>query len=223
VYPSELGPLAKKRVELLSGNHVQITRFTPRLERWSERLHGPVPMKTNKRGDLVRDDYNGKPFFWVEGEPKFAELAILRKFQRAGWEGVWVDTFKGKYRTDWPPPAGEIDALPGAPDEPGELPTPGSPAERIDLFDFCYRKMMEQRGERYHRSGCPDIFVWKDDHYFFVESKNGMKNEDFTRPQKQWMEAILEVGVSPEGLAGIVSVAEWLPGTPQSHSDRDMS
>lgn len=38
------------------------------------------------------DAYGGKPVIDVGGEPLFAELALLRHFQKEGYDGVWVDT-----------------------------------------------------------------------------------------------------------------------------------
>src|SRR5882724_5806140 len=36
------------------------------------------------------------------GEPAFAELAILRVLQKSGWDGVWVDSSRRRFRTAWP-------------------------------------------------------------------------------------------------------------------------
>ena len=39
-------------------------------------------------GPTPEDSYNGKQFLNVDGEPKFAELAIRKIFVDAGWDAV---------------------------------------------------------------------------------------------------------------------------------------
>ncbi len=113
-YPSELGPPAKEKVTLPSVDRpLLLTKFTPRFERWSEELHGPKPTRVNERGETVPDDWNGKPFLWVGGEPKFAELAIVHAFRKEGWEGVWVHSpGTGGYTNDYPVSRGRVEELP---------------------------------------------------------------------------------------------------------------
>ena len=66
---------------------MQIPKVAPVFRLWS--------------GEFTGDTYGNKPLFDVDGTPMVAELAILRLFLKDGWDGVWVDTFRKKYRTSW--------------------------------------------------------------------------------------------------------------------------
>src|SRR4051812_23341596 len=48
------------------------------------------------------DSYGRKPFLNFDDQPMFAELAVLGSCKRAGGEGVWVDSYRRKYRQSWP-------------------------------------------------------------------------------------------------------------------------
>src|SRR5215203_4900849 len=86
-YPEQLMPVKEENLRLPSGIAVQIPKAAPLFRLWS--------------GEFTGDTYGNKPLLDVDGTPMFAELAILRLFQKDGWEGVWVDTFRKKYRTSW--------------------------------------------------------------------------------------------------------------------------
>lgn len=170
-----------------------IVKFTPRFERWDEKLHGPKPTKTNASGDEVVSDWHGKPFLWVDGEPKFAELAIVRSFQRHGWDGVWVYSPSGRnYTNDWPLDQGRVESL------------PENAAEMMASY-------ISKAGE----AGCPDVFVWTEDDFLFVESKQ--KEEGYNANQKRWLKALVEAGVSREQLSRTVAVVRWTPKRAQPH------
>ena len=53
-------------------------------------------------GALV-SNYGGKPIIDHGGRPLFAELGALERFRADGWTGVWVDSFRRKYRDAMPP------------------------------------------------------------------------------------------------------------------------
>jgi hypothetical protein len=87
-FPKNLEPNAIETFRLFSGEEIQIPKATPCFEKWS--------------GETLADTYGNKTLLNFDGEPVFAELAILRIFQNDGWSGVWVDTYRRKYRTeDW--------------------------------------------------------------------------------------------------------------------------
>src|SRR5208337_2559838 len=48
--------------------------------------------------------YGNKVVLDFYGKPEFAELGILRLMQKSGWNGVWVDSYRGgKFKTQfWP-------------------------------------------------------------------------------------------------------------------------
>jgi hypothetical protein len=104
----------------------------------------------------------------------FAELAVLRLFQREGWDGVWVDSYRQKYRVGYWEEGAEVDL----------------PPEREELLMQVYRKAGG-------RKGCWDVYCWKGGVVVFAESKR--RTRDGTREtQLRWMEAALAVGVPLE-------------------------
>ena len=56
------------------------------------------------------DTYGHKAVIDSSGEPLFAELAILRLLQAGGWQGVWVDTYRRRFRRSLPPQFCELPA-----------------------------------------------------------------------------------------------------------------
>jgi len=101
-------------------------------------------------------DFNGKRVF--------AELATLGVLQEEGWDGVWVDTFRRKFRPSMPPECCEL------------------PLHAQELYDRI------RRANGGKPSGCFDVFAWKGGDYLFVESK--LKSKDIVqRTQKAWVEA----------------------------------
>jgi hypothetical protein len=57
-----------------------------------------MPLFRKWTGDAPTDTYNNKPALEFNGERVFAELAILRIFEQAGWNGRWIDSYRNKYR-----------------------------------------------------------------------------------------------------------------------------
>src|ERR1700675_1739171 len=84
-----LGPQSTERIVLPSEREISIAKATPLFRKWS--------------GEVPDDTFNGKPLLELNGEMVFAELAILRSFQRAGWDGRWIDSYHKRYLTKyWP-------------------------------------------------------------------------------------------------------------------------
>lgn len=73
-YPRELTPDSQEIMYLPSGMEIYIPKARPTFKRWT--------------GQFTGDTYGNKPILDVDGEPMFAELAILRLFQKDGWDGV---------------------------------------------------------------------------------------------------------------------------------------
>jgi len=146
---------AFERLMLPSGRIVDVPKATPSFSLW--------------RGQQPADRYGKKPVVDFEGRMAFAELAILWSLHKAGWNGVWVDTYRRKFRADyWNVPPVEL------PQEPKAV------LDRISAV----------RGGK-HR-GTWDIFCWRDHEYLFAESK--WKNHDRLKPlQLEWLEAALSV------------------------------
>lgn len=165
-YPQQLMPETVEYLRLPSGQTVQIPKATPIFRLWS--------------GEFTGDTYGNKPLINIDGSPIFAELAILKLFQKDGWEGVWVDTFRKKYRTAWGD--GGVVRLSG---------------ERLELLRAIHRGAGSA-------SGCFDVFCWKDDLVVFAESKRKAKDE-IRQTQLAWLEAAMQTGLD----ASAFLIVEW--------------
>jgi len=152
-FPKELSFLSTENLQLPSGEHVCVSKADVCFEQW--------------KGDDISDTYGGKQVVDIKGEPFFAELAILRFFQNAGWQGVWVDTFRRKYRTQF------TDSV--------EL-----PAKMLTVLNGIFLKVGSS-------NGCWDVFCWKGEDIVFAESKRFSKDR-IRSTQLIWLEAALKFG-----------------------------
>jgi hypothetical protein len=150
-----LSATAFERLLLPSGRIVDVPKATPSFSVW--------------RGEQPAERYGKKPVVDFEGRMAFAELAILWNLQNSGWSGVWVDTNRRQFRSDyWNAPPVDL------------------PPEHKALLD----RISALRGGR-HR-GTWDVFCWRDREYLFAQSK--WKNHDRLKPaQLEWLEAALSV------------------------------
>ncbi len=167
-YPPELQPSA---FEVLGADSdkIEVPKATPVFCSW--------------RGTPPGDDYGGKAILDFEGEPVFAEIAILRAFERSGWEGVWVDSFRGgRYRrTCWD----------------GTY-VPALPSGAAGLLD-------QIRSVATSRARCWDVFCWRPDgSQVFAEAKRGGRDR-MRASQLEWLRAALKVGIQ----ATEFLVVEW--------------
>src|SRR5215213_763706 len=167
LYPEQLMPETVENLHLPSGLDVQIPKAAPVFRVWS--------------GEFTGDTYGNKPLLDVDGVPMFAELAILRLFQKDGWNGVWVDSFGKKYRTSW-----------------GEEGVVRLSGDKLQLLKAIH----ERAGSA---SGCFDVFCWKDDAVIFAESKRRSKDE-IRQTQLIWLEAAMQTGLD----ASAFLIVEWL-------------
>jgi hypothetical protein len=86
-----------------------------------------------------------KPKFSVNGSRSCAELAIVHHLRADGWDGVWVNAFRGELRTQWfPVPAAR------------RLAEVGAPVWAVEIFD-CLRAANGGT-----LSGFFDVFAWRD-------------------------------------------------------------
>lgn len=152
---------------LHSGAQVSIQKYFIHFHPW---IGAPIP-----------DTYNGKAVINWDGEPVFAELAVLRLFQSHGWDGVWVDSYRRKYRI----------GLPGVV-EPVDL-----PQKQQELIDSI-------RSKTGRLGGCWDVLVWKNDQLLFIELKR-VKKDNIRDAQVEWLASSLESGLTN----GKFALVEW--------------
>jgi hypothetical protein len=166
-FPDLLKPTSEQPITLPSGYEVNVCKATPVFYQW--------------RGAPPDDDYGGKRVLEFNREMLFAELVILRIFQRDAWEGRWIDTYRNKYRTGyWA--KGDSNAL---------------PASRQVILDAIRAKA--GRG-----GGCFDVFCWRGAETVFVESK-WKGHDEINKNQKRWLEAALTLGIPLESSLSV----EW--------------
>ena len=136
-----------------------------------------------------------KPKFSVNGSRSCAELAIVHHLRAGGWDGVWVNAFRGELRTQWfPAPAVRRPADAGA------------PGWAVEVFE-CLRAANGGT-----LSGFFDVFAWREPgQVSFCEAKVG---PDRIKPtQLRFLEAALRFRQLEEFM--IVEVAGLsLRGTP---------
>lgn len=132
-------------------------------------------------GKPVENSYGNKAVIDWQGEPVFAELAVLKLFQENGWNGVWADSYRRKFRV-------------GLPDvvEPIKL-----PLDKQHLID----SIKERTGLS---GGCWDVFVWKGSRILFLELKR-KKKDRLQNSQHKWLSASIKIGLKPSSFA----IIEW--------------
>jgi hypothetical protein len=155
-YPHLLVPNFQEKFNLPLHGIVEIPKARPLFEKWT--------------GESIPDTYNGKVILDSDGKPAFAELLILNTLKKDGWDGVWVDTYRNTYRTEyWPKNSVKL------------------PPESEKLLNRIY----EMAGSR---KGCWDVFCWKKDSFIFAESKR--RNHDKIRDtQISWLNAAFKCGL----------------------------
>jgi len=152
---------------LSSGNQVAMQKYFLTFDSW--------------KGAPIPNTYNGKAVIDWNGEPIFAELAVLRLFQSHGWEGVWVDSYRRKYRV-------------GLPDVVDSV---GLPERQRGLIESI-------RAKTGRSGGCWDVLVWKGDTTLFLELKR-QKKDNIQSTQIEWLAATIGLGLTADNF----SLVEW--------------
>ena len=170
-YPKIFEPDGIEPIKLAVGKLVNVQKAKPLFPRWA--------------GDRILDSYGDKPVLDAGVSPAFAEILILRAFQQEGWNGVWVDTFRQKFRTECFP-LNEV-----------VLPTPHK-----EVFEKIRRAVG-------NRAGCWDVFCWKDADCVWVEAK--LHHRDQIRPsQVNWLDGALKAGFDLSSFL----IVEWPAAQP---------
>ena len=154
-YPASLQPTTTESMTLPSGRIVAFPKATPTFALW--------------RGEPLEKTYGGKAILDFDGQPAFAELAILGTLQNDGWQGVWVD--RSVFRTGfW-----------------NSTPQKFLPQKPSSLSEEIWNLAKTP-------SGVWDVFCWRDDRVLFCESKKASK--DRIRPsQLLFAESALNAGL----------------------------
>lgn len=170
-------PARTERIILPSGTPVDVQVSNPKFRAWA--------------GEPVSNTFGGKPLLDVNGEPAFAELAILDLFIKEGWSGRWVETYGAStmrpyYFTSW------LDRrLKDQIHDP--LPT-----DR----DWTFLEKIQKL--RVGHSGYWDVMVWNNESIVFAEAKHS-KKDSINETQVAWLEAALTVGISLNNFL----IVEW--------------
>jgi hypothetical protein len=167
ISPWRLGLVASEPYEfaLPSGETITIGKHSILFDAWS--------------GAPIHDAYGGKTVVNIDGQPLFAELAILHLLQDDGFDGVWVDTYRNRFRRSM---------------AQARCTLPVWVQERFDAILTLNGK----------RGGCWDVLAWKNNQIVFVESKR--KRKDRIHPnQRRWLAAALKAGID----ADCFSICEW--------------
>ena len=136
--------------------------------------------------------FGGKQLLDVDGRPQFAEVAILRMFEAAGWQGRWVETY------------GNRKLMPGLwrawqPEGPhAQVQVPIAVQwvnEKLHAIAFANRSTF---------AGCWDVVAWKDGRLVFAEGKLARK-DSMRSTQLRWVEAALTCGLRLEDFL----IVEW--------------
>jgi hypothetical protein len=138
-------------------------------------------------GPAFVDDFGRKAAGLIEldGEHVFAELAVLRLLERAGWSGRWVNTQGGrgevwKYLTDWK-----------------DLPRQeqrNRPIEEAEPRQLLAAIAGLNKPARYR--GCWDLFAWRGAEVAFIECKRTTPKSTgaVSKEKEDWVRSALYLG-----------------------------
>lgn len=176
------------------------------LRPFAERTDYRVPLKTpiHRVGRIIHDvagvylrlpKWEGAPFvddlgkkaagmIGLEGEHLFAELAVLRLLERAGWSGRWVNTTGArgevwKYLTHWT----------DAPRDQQRNRVLEEEEPRQVLAGIARRA-----AKRY--AGCWDVYAWRGGEFAFLQTKRGAPSarDEIGAAQVDWLHTALLFG-----------------------------
>ncbi len=135
-----------------------------------------------------------KPSVLIDGRATWAEFAIVRQLERAGWDGRWMKNWTGgrEFCRDHDQPV----ALPDAP---------------AKVFAGIHDRATVLRG-----AGSWDVFAWRGDEYLFIESKQYRRGDRLNANQLAWLGAALDVGIS----IACFAIVEYDAGRPISAGTR---
>jgi hypothetical protein len=145
---------------------------------------GPTFRRWPANQPAPRDTKGGKWLIDVDGEPAFAEIAILRALEAEGWEGRWIDnyplppTFRTAYWDDaWNSLSRSV----------ADMPLKGHPLE-------VYRAICGEAGDP-SGGGAWDVNAWRGREMVFVEAKRFRSSDGIDEAQLRWLAAGRRLGI----------------------------
>lgn len=150
-----------------------------------------TPVFARWTGVRPANTFGGKPLVDTGGRPEFAELAILRCFQRAGWEGRWLESYGARGNTlysflEW------RDCKLGK-------------QEQVPIVDKAAAQLVARIASAGGGiSGWWDVLAWRNGRYVFAEAKQ-RKKDAIRETQKRWLETALQCGCVEEDFV----LVEW--------------
>ena len=157
-------------IHLMSGRTVAaVAGVHLRLPRW--------------QGTPFQDDFGKKNAGMVAlgDEHLFAELAVLRMLQGAGWDGRWVSTYSAKgevwkYLVRW-----------------DDVPREQQRSRPIE--EEAPRRLLAAVASRARKryKGCWDVFAWRDENAAFLQVKSGAPKagDEVKEEQVDWLHTAL--------------------------------
>lgn len=134
-------------------------------------------------GEKITDTYGNKQVLDDKGMPVFAELFALGLYAESGYNGVWADTYRKKFRTELP--------------EKNEV--------GVELPDFVKNTLHLINPDR-KLTGTWDLILWKNREIRFVELKRKGK-DSIRQTQIDFLARALRVGIPLKKF----EIFEWTP------------
>lgn len=133
------------------------------------------------KGEPIQNTYGNKPVLNYNGKPLFAELFALRQFNEKGYNGVWADTYRRKFRT--------------------ELPEVNEPIIQLPVF---IQEKLNDINPNGKLNGTWDLILWKENEIKFIELKRKGKDR-IQQSQIDFFERALNIGL----LLDSFEIFEW--------------
>lgn len=200
----------RSRQYLLSREAVPVRKYFVRFDAYRLRLASQT--KPGRRPVIVGDTHN-KQASMLGGRDKYAEYALRRILEEAGWESRWVDRYQRQIWRGVDTPQSTTDA-----------PLPAL-VERIRRTKST---LCNQHDYWKSLSGCWDVVAWRGDQLLFVEAKRqgglgevrqpGLKrcsDDPINDEQKAWLAAARMLKALP---APVFAIVEWEKTCPSCQS-----
>jgi hypothetical protein len=177
IYPKLLKP-KKNEIIFINNEDQPIPKSNIELQNWE--------------GRALVDNFGGKPVIDWNGQPVFAELAILQIFLDEGWDARWVEPYGRPnmspiFLSDWKSVRyKEQDNSPFT----------------NETLNALLKAMAIQNGNKY--GGCWDIVAIKGDKLIFAELKR-RSSDKIRDTQISWLKIGLEFGLTAQNFL----LVEW--------------